>query len=482
VTSVRSLPDYLRLHAAVAPDRPALVGPGPGGPSTRMSWAEFDAAVTAAATALQAQGARDGARVLLSLRTGTDMAVLYLGALRAGAVPVPVDPAYTERELSDVRTDSTPVLILDDASGPGLLARAPVGGVDPRADRHGDELAVLLYTSGTGGRVRGAMVSARALLANLDQIGAVVPPVVTDEDVVFVPLPLTHVYGLNGALGSALRAGATTVLADRFDADATLATMAAEGVTVVVGVPAEYAAWLRRDGFVAGFERVRFALSGSATLAVGTVLAYRQAGVALHDGYGLTEASPVVTLDRAGTLGAVGQPLPGVDVELRDEDDEPVEPGDPGRIFVRGANLFSGYWPDGRDGPDAAGWFATGDIGVTDDDGTLRLVGRSDDVVNVNGFNVYPAEVEAVLGAERGVAEIAVVGVQQEDGRQQVHAWVVPVRGTSLEPDDLLASAARSLARFKLPSVVHVVGALPRTVTGKIMKWQLGREAADGGA
>ena len=143
--------------------------------------------------------------------------------------------------------------------------------------------------------------------------------------------------------------------------------------------------------------------------------------------------------------------------------------GDPGRIFVRGANLFSGYWPDGADGPDADGWFATGDIAVVDDAGQLRLVGRSSDLVIVNGFNVYPAEVEAVLAAQPGVAEVAVTGVRHQRTGEAVQAWVVPAAGTHLDAGDLLAAAARSLARFKLPERIHIVDALPRTVTGKIM-------------
>jgi long-chain acyl-CoA synthetase len=179
------------------------------------------------------------------------------------------------------------------------------------------------------------------------------------------------------------------------------------------------------------------------------------------------------------TSGSIGRPLPGVEVQLRDFDGSEVDEGDPGRLFVRGANLFSGYWPDGADGPDADGWFGTGDIAVVDAAGELRLVGRSSDLVIVNGFNVYPAEVETVLAAQPGVAEVAVVGVRHERRGEAVQAWVVPTPGTTLDAEQLLTAAARSLARFKLPERVHVVAALPRTVTGKIMKWQLDRTDAD---
>jgi long-chain acyl-CoA synthetase len=329
------------------------------------------------------------------------------------------------------------------------------------------------------------MLSARALVANLDQLASVDPPLLSRDDVLFVPLPLTHIFGLNAGLGMALRSGATAVLADRFDPAATLATMAREHVTAVVGVPGQYAAWLVEGDRDAGFANVRFAMSGSATLARGVVDGFAAAGVAVHDGYGLTEAAPVVAINALGTgrehptPGSVGMPLPGIEVELRDPDGSRVDEGDPGWLWVRGPNLFSGYWPDGRDGPDADGWFDTGDIAVLDELGQLRLVGRSRDLVIVNGFNVYPAEVEAVLGADPAVAEVAVVGVPDEATGEAVRAYVVAAAGQLLQPDELLARAARSLARFKLPSAIEVVNTLPRTVTGKIMKWQLERGAED---
>jgi long-chain acyl-CoA synthetase len=465
--------DLLRRSAAATPDRPAVVD-GP----TRLSYSELDQRVTAAALALLRFGLGEGERVALQLGTGVDLVTLYLGALRAGLVAVPVNPSYTAPEVERLCTDARAALRLDAASAAALLAAAPAGA-DPRRDRGGEHLAVLLYTSGTSGHTKGAMLSARALLANLDQMASVEPPLLTGDDVLFVPLPLTHIFGLNAGLGMALRVGASLVLADRFDPAATLATMAAERVTALLGVPGQYAAWLAHPAMADGFAAVRFAMSGSATLTRSVVAGYAAAGITLHDGYGLTEAAPVVTINALGpgranpTPGSVGRPLPGVEVELRDAGGEPVDDGDPGRVFVRGANLFSGYWPDGADGPDADGWFGTGDIAVVDDAGEFHLVGRSSELVIVNGFNVYPAEVEAVIAAEPGVAEVAVFGVTDPVTGEAVHAYVVPTKGAQLDPHELLASASRSLARFKLPSVLEVVPQLPHTVTGKIMKWQL---------
>jgi long-chain acyl-CoA synthetase len=278
----------------------------------------------------------------------------------------------------------------------------------------------------------------------------------------------------------ALRVGATLVLADRFDPDATLETIRRERVSAVLGVPGQFAHWLRRPGVQRAFAGVRFAMSGSATLTRAVLEGYRALGVVLHDGYGLTEAAPVVCLTALGDRdvphpGSIGRPLPGVEVQLRDPRDEPLDDDDddPGRIFIRGANLFSGYWPDGADGPDADGWFGTGDIAVFDAAGELHLVGRSTELVIVNGFNVYPAEVEAVLAAEDGVGEVAVTGEPDEQTGERVVAFVVPAPGRQIDADALLTAAASRLARFKLPSRIEVVANLPHTVTGKIMRWQL---------
>jgi long-chain acyl-CoA synthetase len=478
VAEVLGPSDLLRRTARETPDRVAVIDPDGG----RLSYGELDQRVSAAAVALLDAGLSAGDRITLHLPTGAEFVVVYLGALRAGLVAVPVNPSYTSPEAEWLRSDSGATLHLDESAAAELLARAS-SGADPGCDRGGEALAVLLYTSGTSGRTKGAMLSARALMANLDQLAAVDPPLVTSSDVVFVPLPLSHVFGLNAGLGMALRVGATVVLADRFDPGATLATMAAERVTTVLGVPGQYAAWLADPAMAEGFAAVRFAMSGSATLGRGVVEGFAAAGVKVYDGYGLTEAAPVVAINALGrdrdhpVNGAVGRPLPGVEVELRDAEGELVDDGDPGRLFVRGANLFSGYWPDGADGPDPDGWFGTGDVALADESGQLHLVGRTSDLVIVNGFNVYPAEVEAVLAAQSGVAEVAVVGVEDATTGEAVHAYVVPTAGTSLDAEQLLAAASRSLARFKLPSRIEVVPALPHTVTGKIMKWQLARTA-----
>jgi long-chain acyl-CoA synthetase len=474
-----SISDLVRRAAGTRPDRTAVIDG-----ATRLTWSELDAAVTRAALALRGAGLGDGDRMALRLGTSLEFVLLYLGALRAGLVVVPVNPAYTRPELAHVLSDSGARLLVtsgqgatdpqvDTAVAAELLADAPDGS-DPHLDRTGEDTAVLLYTSGTSGQPRGAMLSARALLANLEQVAALDPPMIAADDVAFMPLPLFHVFGLNSGLGIALHAGATTVLADRFDAAATLTTMSAQDVTVVVGAPAMFAQWEAQPDLATGFASVRYALSGSAPLPAPLAERYAERGVTLHQGYGLTEAAPAVTLNRDGKAGSIGRALPGIEIQLRDQDGSPVEEDDdPGELFVRGANLFSGYWPSGVGGADADGWFGTGDIAVRDDDGDLYLVGRSSELVLVNGFNVYPAEVESVLGAQPGVAEVAVVGADDPQTGEAVVAYVVPAPGASLDPKQLVAAASKSLATFKLPREVELVAKLPHTITGKVKKWQL---------
>ena len=463
--------------------------------SQRVTYGELADRVAGTASGLLAMGLSPGARVLLRLPTGLDFVVCYLAASRAGLVVVPVNPAYTPPEIRHVLVDSGSALMIGEpiAAGaadltegvvtvsPSALLKAgqpdDVEPVDAEVELPADPpVAVLLYTSGTSGRPKGAMLSARALLANLEQIAGLEPRPISSTDVVFVPIPLFHVFGLNVGIGGALDAGATLVLADRFDAGATLEVMAREHVSAVLGVPGMYAQWAAHAAFGSGFAAVRCAWSGSAALPRSLVRIYAEAGIGLYEGYGLTESAPVIASNwRAGPPkpGAVGRPLPGVEVSLRDVDGGEVEDDDPGEVFVRGANLFVGYWPDGAGGPDDEGWFGTGDLAYADDDGDLHLVGRTTDLVIVNGFNVYPAEVERVLRGLDGVGEAAVLGVPDPATGESLRAYVVAAPGAELDPDVLLAAAARELARFKLPKRIEIVDDLPHTVTGKVMKWRL---------
>ncbi len=507
----RTVADLLESAARVDPDGIALVEG-----SRRLSRASLQEIVAATAAGYARAGLTPGDRVVVQVPGGVDFVTSYLAGLRAGLVVVPVNPGYTLPELRHALSDSAAaalvtasvaavsavaelraelpalreVVVAGGAAPEGTVALADLISAAPQAAAVAvdpESTAVLLYTSGTSGVPKGAMLSHRALLANLQQIGRIEPPLVTDTDVALVPLPLFHVFGLNAGLGLALHSRATLVTSERFDPVAALDLVRSEKVTVLLGAPAMFAALAAQPGVMQALAGVRFALSGSAPLSAELVGRYAEFGVALHEGYGLSETAPVVTLNaidakgraRIGhpVAGSIGVPIPGVDVALLDVDGEPVDDGDPGQLAVRGANLFSGYWPDGADGPDPDGWFVTGDIAYADGAGQLFLVGRETEMVLVNGFNVYPAEVEAVLRGCADVAEVAVVGVPDTTTGEAVRAYLVPVRGGHVDADAVLADAARSLARFKLPTQVQIVDSLPVTVTGKVKKWQLTQPA-----
>ncbi|HEV7653586.1 MAG TPA: AMP-binding protein [Mycobacteriales bacterium] len=515
--AVHTVADLVAQAADRSADHPALVA----GPVT-LSWAELDALVDRAASALRQLGLAPGDRIVLQLGNSTDFPALYYGALRAGLVAVPANVAYTGPELAHLLSDSGAVALVTSSvqviatadtlrtgplrhvlvaapSGPdgtlplpGLLAAAP-----PLAFRHvprsPEDLAVLAYTSGTSGRPRGAMLTHRALLANLAQCAALRPAPVTAQDVLLLAVPLFHAYGLNPGLGLLARAGATGVLVEHFDPAETLELIRRQQVTAVPAVPAMYVRWAREPGLADAFAGVRLATSGAAPLPPETLLAFADAGVTVFEGYGLTEAAPVLTSTLVGGAakpGSVGRPVPGVELRLREvsgmepdpEPDDDAGPGEldligseagPGEIVVRGPNLFSGYWPQGTDGPDPDGWWATGDVAYADDDGDLHLVDRRTELILVRGFNVYPAEVEAVLAAHPTVAEAAVLGRPDEEHGERVVAYVVAAEGASPGEQELLDWAARSLARFKLPASIEFVPDLPHSATGKVIKARL---------
>jgi long-chain acyl-CoA synthetase len=344
--------------------------------------------------------------------------------------------------------------------------------------RQDTDLAVLLFTSGTAGEPKAAMLSHGNLVANVHQMLGV-PDILGPDDVGLVALPLFHVFGLNVALGLALATGAALVLETRFDPEASLDLVRRTGVTTLLGVPTMFAAWADLPGATAAerpLGRVRRAISGAAALDADVAVRFeRRYGIALWQGYGLTEAAPAVAtfFGPGHRPGSVGRPLPGVEVRLVDESGEAVLHGDPGEIWVRGPNVFTGYWRDPRATarvltPD--GWLRTGDVGVIADDGDLFVVERSKDLVIVSGFNVFPAEVERVLASVPGVAEAVVVGRPDATTGEAVEAVVVPAPGAALTEEELRAHCAANLARYKCPTTIRFVPELPRGLVGKALR------------
>ncbi|MBW4715841.1 AMP-binding protein [Saccharothrix obliqua] len=479
----RNVADLVRASAHRGPKHVALVDVTTANSCT---WEEFDAFVDREAHRLVDAGLTPGDRVVVRLPTGLAFCVAVFGALRAGGVVVPTGPGQPARELQRIVADSGARLLVGDGGGTDaevLPAPEPVPGDPFPAIGSGEDVAVLGYTSGTSGVPRGAMLSHRALLANVEQCAALRPAPVAAGDRVLLALPLFHVYGLGPGLLQVAGAGATAVLLERFDADAALTAIREHRVTALVGVPPMYRAVLAQpaERLREDLATVRLFTSGAAPLPAGVLDGLRQVvGLPVYEGYGLTETGPVLTSTLVGGLakpGSVGRALPGVEVRLVDTDGRPLDPDEDepgtGLVAARGANLFSGYWPDGAHGPDAAGWFRTGDVGYLDEDGDLHLVDRAGDLIIVNGFNVYPHEVEQVVAELPGVAEAAAVGVPDDRTGEAVKVVVVLGEGADLTEDAVKEHCAARLAKFKVPAEVEFAHALPHSPTGKLARARL---------
>jgi long-chain acyl-CoA synthetase len=460
-----------------------------------FTWSQLNAVVDGQVRRLAEHGLREGDRVVLRLPTSADFAIALFATARAGAVAVPTSPLAPEREFGGIVEHSGARFVFSRDPRdtrpeiPVLMPSAEPGEPVP-ATGGGEDIAVLSYTSGTTGPPRGVMLSHRALLANLEQVGAV-PGTLRQRDRVFIAIPLFHVYGLGPGLLHSTAVGATVVLAERFDVVQALEVCAAHRVTVIGGVPAMYAEFARlsADELGEGLASVRLLSSGAAPLHPKVLATIREkTGLVIFEGYGLTETAPVVTstlVTGYAKPGSVGRPVPGVELRLVESDGlaEPV-PLDPddlddafveddagaGLVSLRGANLFSGYWPDGAHGPDEEGWFRTGDVGYLDVDGDLHLVDRADDLIIVNGFNVFPHEVEEVINELPEVAEVAVVGVIDERSGESVKAVVVPAAGASLSEQQVVDRCAEQLAGYKVPRTVEFADALPHSATGKLRR------------
>jgi long-chain acyl-CoA synthetase len=445
-------------------------------------------------------GVTPGDRVVLLAGNHPAFVVGYLAILGVGAVAVPLNPASPppelQREIAVVGAEFAVIgpSALDAASSLEdagirhvLAAEGPAGAgfeqpaQQPVVERSAADLAVLMFTSGTAGAPKAAQLTHGNLLANLDQVQRHPGRATQADDVCLCVLPAFHILGLNVVIGLALLHGAAILLVDRFDARATLEAIARHRVTLVAGVPTMYGAWsaLAPDIDVrSAFATVRLATSGAAPLSDEVAHAFEaRAGIGIHQGYGLTEASPVVTaslLDRPPRFGSIGVPLPGVEVRLVDEEGEDALLGDSGEIWVRGPNVFTGYWHDLDASMRALtedGWLRTGDVAVAGGDGDLHLVDRAKDLIIVSGFNVYPAEVEDVLLEDAQVGAAAVVGRADPSTGETVTAYVVPADpAVPPDPDRLVAVCRGRLARYKCPTAISVVPSLPFGLGGKLLR------------
>lgn len=457
-----------------------------------LTWSDLDALADGIAAGLIAHGIAVGQRVVSLLENRADLVALAVAAQRAGIVLAPLNPVVTEFEVTSRCAAISPALIIAEESTAAAASGAGVEIIDvdsaewralaataPTAEITADpeDTAQLLFSAGTNGEPRAAMLSYRAIGANLEQLAALPKAVLTPKDRVLVVLPLFHAYALNAVVGAALKFGAALVLQRRFETAASLATIKEHRVTVVPAVPPIYLHWITEPGLAKALKGVRLFLSGSAPLPPAVQEQFSTlTGHVVWQGYGMTEAAPVLTstiVNQIPDPGSVGTALPGVELRLVDEEGTDPDEGDLGEVWVRSPSLFSGYWPDGTNGPDPDGWFGTGDLGVLDEEGALHLVGRVRDLVNVGGFKVYPREVEEALESHPAVLEAAVVGVPHPLTGETVKAWVVLRPGQQATPVAILEHAATRLARFKRPAILEIVDELPRATTGKVARRKL---------
>ncbi len=470
---------------------------------TATSHAAFRARAAAFAHALAALGLVPGDRIAAQVAKSPDALALFAAAVTAGVVYLPLNTAYTPAEVAYFIADAGAAALVCDPSAEAALApvaaaagaRLVTLGTDgsgslpelaagrpERFDpvsRDDDDLAALLYTSGTTGRAKGAMLSHRNLVSNAEVLAGAWG--FSDRDVLIHALPVFHTHGLFVATGVCLVAGAPMIFLPRFDAAEVLAVM--PRATAMMGVPTFYTRLLDEPGLTrAATAHMRLFVSGSAPLRPETHRAFAaRTGHAILERYGMTEtgmntSNPLEGERRAGT---VGRPLPGISVRVT-ASGRAAGPGETGMIEVKGPNVFRGYWnlaekTAAEFTPD--GWFMTGDLGRFDADGYLEIVGRAKDLIIAGGYNIYPREVEAALDALPGVRESAVIGVPHPDLGEAVVAVVVP-GGAPPAPAELAAALAPRLARFKLPRHIAFRSELPRNAMGKVQKAALRAEFA----
>jgi malonyl-CoA/methylmalonyl-CoA synthetase len=474
-------------------------------PEQIYSWNDIESMSGRLASLLQSLALPSGARVAVQVEKSPMALMLYLATLRAGLVYLPLNTAYKAAEVEYFLTDAEPAMIVCDSrnlewmtaladktgtphlhtldqDGSGSLALAAAGADDTFQTVHNqpDDLAAILYTSGTTGRSKGAMLTHRNLSSNAEVLKEYWGW--RADDVLLHMLPIFHVHGLFVASHGALLAGARMIWLPKLDIEQALQYLPRS--TVMMGVPTYYVRLLAEPRFTREVcANMRLFISGSAPLLNETFQEFKaRTGHTILERYGMSETIMLTSNPYDSALGerlggTVGQPLPGVSVRVVDENDQPVPAGTIGNVQVKGPNVFAGYWrmPEKtREEFTSDGWFRTGDVGLFGGDGVpenyLTIVGRSKDLIISGGYNVYPKEIELVIDALPGVNESAVIGVPHPDFGEAVVAVVVPREGHVLDEAELLANLKGSLANFKVPKRIHFVKELVRNTMGKVQK------------
>ncbi|MFF0636421.1 long-chain fatty acid--CoA ligase [Nocardia sp. NPDC004151] len=489
----------------------------------RLTYSELDARANQVARLLTDRGVRPGDTVALSCPNLPEFVICYYGIVKAGAVVVPLNILLRPREIAYHLDDSEAVLYLCHEGTPGLPmgehgregfqqapgcrdmvlitadphAPAPYPGIDTLARavaaqprtfdtvaRRPEDTAVILYTSGTTGRPKGAELTHANMVMNALTANRLFDNVPDRHDTHLVTLPLFHSFGQTINMNAGLSVGATLVLMPRFDAAAALRVLAAEQVTFFAGVPTMYWALLRALDDTVDIDRIaatlRKAVSGGAALPVEILTRFAQRfGVPVLEGYGLSETSPLALFadpDRDPRPGSIGIPVWGIEVRLIDPQWNTVAgAGEIGEIALRGHNVMKGYHrrPDATAEVMRDGWLRTGDLARRDADGCYYIVDRAKDMIVRGGFNVYPREIEEVLHTHPGVSLAAVIGIPDEHYGEEIKACVVPEPGATVTEVELIDWCRAELAAYKYPRVIEFTATLPMTASGKILKREL---------
>lgn len=501
------VPDLLRRTAAAHPDREAVVDAG-----GILTYRQLEHAAGQLARALTAHGVRPGDRVAVMLPSCRQYALIYFGIMAAGGVIVPINPIYRAPEVQHQLADASVAAMITaaalrplvdslrrelptlqtvwnlDGAGEDTLAWVmqpeapglPAPELDPSAP------AACLYTSGTEGRPKGAVLTHRNLVALLESMGRVLT--LRPEDRYLCTLPLFHSFAEAVLLLLPAGTGGRVTIRDRFVPTEVLELIASERITLLAAVPSMYRALLMtiERGAPYDFGSLEFAVSGGAALGVDLYERFRSAtGVSIVEGYGPTECSPVVSVNPprgGGKPGTVGLALPGVEVQIWSDAGEPLGPGQVGEIVVRGDTVMPAYWnrPEETRLAIRDGHFLTGDLGMLDADGYLTIVDRKKDLILVGGLNVYPSEVEQVLGSHPDVQEVVVVDAPDPVKGESVHAFVVRRPASNVDARALGAFARERLAAYKRPRAFTFVEALPRNESGKVLRVKLREEVRHG--
>jgi long-chain acyl-CoA synthetase len=464
-----------------------------------LNYEALDAGVARAAGLLRSKGVEPGDRVGMQLPNVPYFPIVYYGALRLGAVVVPLNPLLKTREVEYHLSDSGSKVMIGwtdfaepaeagaEAAGAEAIIVKPgsfeellgaAEAVEEVADREDDDPAVIIYTSGTTGTPKGATLTNSNLYMGAKVGGELVDA--SPESVAMGTLPLFHVFGMSVMMNVTFVAHGLITLVPRFEPGKVLEVIERDRVTTFGGVPTMYTALLHHDGRSEhDVSSLELCVSGGAALPVEVLHGFDEAfDCKVLEGYGLSETTGMASFnlpDRERKPGSIGVPIGGTEIRLVDDDDNEVPPGEPGEVVMRGPFVMTGYWnkEEATEEVMRGGWFHTGDIATVDDDGYFFIVDRKKDLIIRGGYNVYPRELEEVLYGHPAVREAAVIGVKDDSLGEEVGAAVALKEGESVTPDELRAYMKENVAAYKYPRVVWIVDELPKGPTGKVLKREI---------